>query len=392
MGDLAPKTGLTAFEMASGFVGGGMPGAEPLPQPARGLSALEALEEATLPALRRGPCFVSFSGGRDSSIVLAAAARAARRDRLTPPVPVTLRFPNAPDTEEAAWQERVVDHLALERWQRLELDEELDYVGPIAQRSLLRHGLLYPFNAHFHAPIVEAAAGGTVLTGYGGDDLLLAWRWAREAQIISGRARPRRRDLPRFAYFASPLAVRRLAVGRLAVQPRAWLTSEGNRLYRRAVARDADEPRRFDARVGWLARRRYLALGQRSVSALGEDTNTRVESPLLDPGFLAVVAREGGRFGPGDRTSAMRRFFADALPADVLSRETKATFADVFYRSHTREFLRDWDGQTPFPELVLPDKMRSAWDDGDAYTPRLLLQASWLAAARRRSPAGEKVA
>jgi hypothetical protein len=67
MSDLAPKIGLTAFEMASGFVGGGMPGAEPLPQPARGLSALDALEEATLPALRRGPCFVSFSGGRDSS-------------------------------------------------------------------------------------------------------------------------------------------------------------------------------------------------------------------------------------------------------------------------------------------------------------------------------------
>ena len=62
----------------------------------RGLTPLAALEEAILPALRRPPCLVSFSGGRDSSCVLAAATRAARREGLQPPVPVTLRVSNAP--------------------------------------------------------------------------------------------------------------------------------------------------------------------------------------------------------------------------------------------------------------------------------------------------------
>ena len=41
----------------------------------RGTTPLSALEEAILPALEREPCLVSFSGGRDSSAVLAVATR-----------------------------------------------------------------------------------------------------------------------------------------------------------------------------------------------------------------------------------------------------------------------------------------------------------------------------
>src|SRR5438874_582354 len=53
---------------------------------------LTALERACLPALERPPCVVSFSGGLDSSVVLAAAGRAARRAGLAEPIPVTHRF------------------------------------------------------------------------------------------------------------------------------------------------------------------------------------------------------------------------------------------------------------------------------------------------------------
>jgi asparagine synthase (glutamine-hydrolysing) len=60
------------------------------------------LERVVVPALRRPPCLVSFSGGHDSSLVLAAAARAARRERLPAPIPVTWRVRDAPAAEESA--------------------------------------------------------------------------------------------------------------------------------------------------------------------------------------------------------------------------------------------------------------------------------------------------
>ncbi|HEY2429742.1 MAG TPA: hypothetical protein VGI06_12480, partial [Acidimicrobiales bacterium] len=51
-----------------------------------------ALEAAILDGLRRPPCIVAFSGGRDSSAVLAVAVDAARRHGLAPPVPLTHVF------------------------------------------------------------------------------------------------------------------------------------------------------------------------------------------------------------------------------------------------------------------------------------------------------------
>ena len=114
-----------------------------------------ALESAVLRVLQRPPCAVSFSGGRDSSAVLALATHLARREGLPLPIPATNRFPAVESSNETEWQERVVTHLGLDEWVRLEHDDELDCVGSIAQETLGRHGLLWPFNAHFHVPLLR---------------------------------------------------------------------------------------------------------------------------------------------------------------------------------------------------------------------------------------------
>ena len=68
----------------------------------------------------------------------------------------------------------MVAHLGLADWQRIEITEELDLVGPVAAAMLRRHGLLWPPNVHFLFPLLKAARGGALLTGVGGDQLF-AW-------------------------------------------------------------------------------------------------------------------------------------------------------------------------------------------------------------------------
>ena len=92
----------TPFDIASGTVlGVGPPTLRAVPPVAP--DPLAALGRAVLPALRRPPCVVSFSGGLDSS-VLAVAVRMARWEGLPDPVPVTWRFTGAPRADESSWQ------------------------------------------------------------------------------------------------------------------------------------------------------------------------------------------------------------------------------------------------------------------------------------------------
>ncbi len=159
---LAADERLSALEAAAGVVLGS-DSAVALPR--SNCSPLEALERRILPALERPPCLVSFSGGRDSSAVLAVAARLARRNGLPAPVPATLRFRGAERSAEDEWQEHVVAHVEVADWVRIEAEHELDCLGPVATQALRRHGLLWPPNAHFHVPLLQAAGGGSLLTG-----------------------------------------------------------------------------------------------------------------------------------------------------------------------------------------------------------------------------------
>jgi asparagine synthetase B (glutamine-hydrolysing) len=351
-------------------------------------SPLRALEDALLPALARTPCLIAFSGGRDSSAILAVAVRAATREGLADPIPITLRFPGRPETEEAAWQELVVRHLGIAEWERLEIDDELDFLGAFARRNLVRHGVLYPANVHFSAPLLERAGAGSLVTGGGGDDALGGWPGGRVTAVMRlGRA-PERRDALRLARAVAPGVVKGVVAARRATPP-PWLTPEAGRALRRAIAGEAAEtPQRWRRWVPWLAARRHLAMARWSIERLARDTGTDVVHPFLDPGFLAALAGAGRPGALSNRTSATRELFGDLLPPGLVERETKAYFGDAYWGAHSRGFTRDWDGRGVDPRLVDAEALRRSWDaEWPDISSALLLQSAWLAAQPDRAPA-----
>lgn len=376
----------TALEIASGVVVGEQPGPR-LPSDPRGPAPLQALEEAVMPALERAPCLVCFSGGRDSSTVLAVATRVARRQGLPLPIPATVRFPNVPRTDESSWQELVVRHLDLNDWIRFEASEELDLLGPFATGVLRRHGVLWPPNVHLPIPLLADAGGGSLLTGLDGDGLLGAWPWVRVAQIRGRRAAPRLRDVPHVAHSLAPASVRRAWSRRSAPVLLPWLQPGVRRTVARAWAFDqGGEPTRWDRRVDWFSRRRYHTLGRAAFDMITAEAGVAAMHPLLDRRFLDALARRGGWNGYGNRTAAMRALFSGVLPDALIERPTKAGFADAFWGRASRDFAAGWDGSGVDTDVVDVRALRAAWvgpEPNSRCAP--LLQAAWLASARRRS-------
>jgi asparagine synthase (glutamine-hydrolysing) len=371
---------LEPLEIASGLVVGSEPTA---PLSAPGVEPRRALELALRRALEDAPCLVTFSGGRDSSALLALAAAVAREEGLPLPVPFTRRFAGAPHAEESTWQELVIEHLGLPDWQVIEIPAGgSDWVGPAGTRALRRHGLLYPPNAFGHVPAFEAASDGSVVTGVGGDDVFATWRWQLVGDLLGRRRGPEPRDALRLLNAAAPGPVRALAM-RSRAPELEWLRLPARRAAaRRWLKYQAAEPARWDARMHWMARSRHLALMSSSLAALAHAAGATVRIPLLDHAFLAALARAGGARGLGDRTALMRHLFGDLLPEAVLSRRSKAVFHEVYWAEPSRRLAADWDGQGVDSDLVDVDALRSEWAKPHPHAlTAILLQSVWLASA-----------
>lgn len=358
-------------------------GVAPLERRERSRTPREALEEVMLEALQRSPCLVSFSGGRDSSALLATGTDLARREGLAAPVPVTMVFPGSDAANEDAWQEAVLNHLGVSDRVRIEITgDALDGVGPVARRTLRRHGLLWPFNTHFHAPILEQAAGGVVVTGFGGDELGLLSHGTNAERILADRHVRHVRDALIVAFAVSPRWLRRLVYGRRAMAGFGnvpWLTSDGRRFVARAAGRhSANSPLGWEASVRQFWRVRYVHVAMSSLAKLGDEHGAVLVHPFVDPRVLDALAREGGFRGFGNRTQLVRRLFEDLLPEPVVSRSTKAVFNDALWTETARSFARSWSG-AGLTEFVDAAALRSHWA---CETPHalsaLLLQQAWL--------------
>jgi hypothetical protein len=357
------------------------PEAPPLPA-ASGQSTRAALEDEVRAALVRPPCVVTFSGGRDSSAILALATLVARREGLPEPIAHTWRFPDVPTTHESEWQELVIAHLGLRDWERPSFSEELELLGDVATAGLLAHGLLWPPNLHLHVPALDSARGGSVLTGWDGDRALGGRRFARAQAVLHRRVRPEPRDVLRVGFALAPRPVRhrvRNGASKFAANF-PWLRPSARReLIRRSLA--IPSPRRFHRWVAAYARERYLRVAVLNLAVVAAERDVTARHPLASARFLAALASEGGAVGMGaTRTEVMRALFADLLPDEVLTRRTKAEFGRALWGPRSRAFAADWDGSGIDPELVDQEALRTAWrSENPLFGSGGVLQAAWLA-------------
>jgi hypothetical protein len=369
--------GLTALELASCAPVGGAPRQLP-PAPPVGRPRA-ALEKRLAAELSRGRCVVALSGGRDSAALLALAAEVARREGLTPPAAVSFSFPGRYG-DERPWQELTVRGIGVDDWERIEVGEELDFLGPHATRVMQRQGLPFPPHAHLFLPILERARPGTVLTGMGGDAAVEGWRFQRLAEALRGRRRPGVEDVRSAALWAAPRTLRRLALARGSGAAPGWLSSAGRAAHLEARAEaESAWPRRWPASVPIATGGRRLALVEAGLARLAAATGSRIAHPLLDGDWLAALAATAPALGPGNREQLWPRLFPGLLPEALLHRRDKAVYDGVYFTGASRAFAEAWDGGGVTGELVDAARLRATWrDPWRGQRAATLMQALWV--------------
>lgn len=325
--------------------------------------------------------------------MLAVASELARREGLPAPIPVTHRFPSAARTHESEWQEQVVRHLGLEEWLRIEAGDDLGGVGPIATDVLRRHGLLWPCNAYFHAPLFEAAAGGSLLTGVGGDEAFSRSSWERALKVLGGRARPRPRDVFRVGFAISPTPVKRALIRRRLPELFPWLRPDVRRAVVGAIVADAaGEPLRWRSRHRALLASAAMETALTSLAVLAADHGVQVAHPFADARFLGALAAQPRSHRYLSRSAATGALVGDLLPPALITRSTKARFEEVLWTEESRALAARWDGAGVDPAVVDLDRLAAEWrSPAPAPHTITLLQSVWLwrdrAAALPRPPA-----
>jgi hypothetical protein len=346
---------------------------EPTPPPRA------VLETLLLEALLRPPCVVGFSGGRDSSALLALACDVARRHGLDPPVAATNIFPGDVQASESEWQELLIRHAGVTAWERLEFTDDMDVVGPVAAPLLQQFGPTFPFNGHFGMPSIALARGGTYVTGIGGDELFEANELTRLAIVLTGGLRPRPGDLWTALHLVAPKWLR-VRHWRRLIPPEPWLRPEVSRVFMKDLATYVARQRLwFSDQVAhdvWPDRARSAL--QQTLSAFAATVSAMIQHPFQDARFLRSVVAHSGRASWHGRGAAMKELFGDVLPAAVVRRQTKATFDTIFFNEHSRQFARDWDGRGVDDALVEVEQLRAAWRR-PSVDPRSLslLQSAW---------------
>ncbi len=368
----------TALELAAGWPLGG----EVLALPDTSRAPRAIIEESVREALLQRPCVVEFSGGRDSSAILAVAMHVARRDGLEEPVAVTRVYPGSAEADEGAWPEIVVRHLGVREWERIPIHEELDAVGDIALKLVRRFGPLWPPAAHSHVPIFERCRGGAVLTGEGGDTMFGSQRGSPLRRVLARRQRINRAALRALWRSHAPRWLRRRAVfEQQSYSARvSWMTPEAFAAFQELkVAHELEQPLSWAGSIGWQLGARSWRIGYAFLEKLANEHHVALHQPLSTPALAGALVDDAGYLGFKSRADAMLGLFGDLLPEAVLRRTTKASFNASLFGSRSRSFAASWHGVASFTGLVEAEAVRERWLS-HAPHPALIpaLQAAWM--------------
>ena len=197
----------------------------------------------------------------------------------------------------------VLKDFDLPDWERVRIEPgRLSVVGPVAAQALAKHGLLWPFNTYLHHPILRRAAGGSVVTGFGGDEIGSGSAGSRAERLLVRQERAGKwATASSLGLALAPVAVKEAVYRHRFAENRPWLTDRGYRLARAAVARNqASLPFGFDRKLThWVRRSRYFQVCQASFQALASPSDVRVFHPLVAPEVLWALAGRGGIPGLG---------------------------------------------------------------------------------------------
>lgn len=345
-----------------------------------GVSTRAAMEQVVTDAVAEGTCYVLFSGGRDSSLVLAMAVDAARRLGVRAPIPVTAVYPGDEQSDETEWQHLVLDHLGISERVVLTIADERSTLGDLALRHLRSRGLVWPEAVHTQPAFFEQLDAGTILTGEGGDAFIEGRR------ITPLYLALRRRRVPSAALLGA-------AVGALApsmlVRRRARRTYSDPELlpWLRPAAREvlaADEvalrgPLRWDASTWAIFDQRTTRLGLDNAVVSAAEYGLRMRHPIAEAEVIAALAREGGRWGFRGRTNLFRMLGSDLLPDAVLARRSKAAFNASRWGERERVFAHDYTGGAFDPTFIDEERLREVWLSDRAHPVSFFLaQIAWL--------------
>jgi hypothetical protein len=374
--------GLNRLDVATGQMLGTEP-QPPLPDLPEGALPLPILRNFLARALEGGNCYVSFSGGRDSTATLGLAADVARERGLPQPIPITMRFPAYSGKNEDEIQELVVSHLKLDDWIRLDFEDELELIGPIAQSAMLRHGLLFPASSHTMIPLGETIGRGRLVLGIGQGDFFSYWRLAKLSDVFLGKRRPTVRDAGLLAYALLPKAVRTAHAKRHPMLEMPWLRPEMAREARQATARRFTHgPLRCDHAIMVERTFRCHQGSLRCLKATSAETGTDIVVPYLDPDLQMAMVRTSGWRGRGSRGSVLRAQVGHLLPERALGRTDSTNFQRVLWGHRARAFAESWSGAGLDTEMVDPEVLRDEWlSDSPDFRTAGLLQLAWLSEA-----------
>lgn len=369
---------LTSLDVACGMPLGW--NSSPPPRPHR--SSLDEFASLLFSSsFGRGPCYMPFSGGSESSTWLAVATRYARSHGHDDPIPITLHYPGLASPEQLGLQEHVIAQLGLADWERVEPEEDLDLIGPIAGAAMRQTGPLWPPHAYVMAPLLEAARDGVFLLLTALEDFFTWWRWAPLVSVVARHRRPTARDAALLSTMLMPVALRVRAARRQGTPPpMPWLRPAAEK---RALAllrtRQAAVPLRCNHAMTAQSTHRCFTGAAGTFRALGEALGTTMDQPQCQPGVVESFAGACGWRGFADLRAILQQLAGDLLPADLLVERPAPDAIGVFFGARSREFASSWSGGGLDESIVDVDTLRQNWLS-DRPDPRTacLLQYAWL--------------